>query len=104
MLRSYAALGMMLVCITAFGVAGCGSSSASSSAGGSGSGAAVSSSSGGTTHFAKTKFVFHAGLAFGAFHRYIYKPFRNGAFGRPFSHKLALIKAAVASLFVYHEL
>jgi hypothetical protein len=30
-------------------------------------------------HFAKTKFVLHAGLAFGAIHRYIYKPLRAGA-------------------------
>jgi hypothetical protein len=27
------------------------------------------------------KFVLHAGLAFGAFHRYIYKPFKAGAPG-----------------------
>jgi hypothetical protein len=56
-------------------------------------------------YFAKTKFVLHAGLAFGVFHRYIYKPFKSGAFksgapGRP----AAAIRAALAAAFVYHEL
>jgi hypothetical protein len=57
-----------------------------------------------TTHFAKTKFVFHVGLAFGAFHRWIYKPFKAGVFSRPASHKAAFVKAALAALFTYHEL
>jgi hypothetical protein len=51
------------------------------------------------------KFVLHAGLAAGAFHRYIYKPFKAGTFksgakGRRF----ALLKAGLAGLFAYHEL
>ncbi len=54
--------------------------------------------------FAKTKFVLHAGLAFGAFHRYIYKPLRAGVFGKPLSHKKALAKAALATVFTIHEL
>lgn len=59
----------------------------------------------GKVHFAKTKFVFHAGLAFGVFHHFIYKPFKAGAFksGAPGRLKAAA-KAAVAALFVYHEL
>jgi hypothetical protein len=59
----------------------------------------------GHVFFAKTKFVFHAGLALGVFHRYIYKPFKSGAFqsGQPGRLKAAL-KAAVAALFVVHEL
>lgn len=57
-----------------------------------------------TIAFAKTKFVAHAGLAFGAFHRYIYKPFRadefrSGARGR-FS---AFAKAGLAALFIKRE-
>ncbi len=79
---------------------GCGSSASS--------GGSSASSGGGPAaphvHFAKTKFVLHAGLAFGAFHRYIYKPFRSGGFTPPLSHKAAIVKAAVAALFVYHEL
>jgi hypothetical protein len=87
-------------CLAIAGVAGCGSSSSSSS------GAAVSGTStpAATTHFAKTKFVLHIGLAGWAFHRYIYKPFRAGEFSRPFSHKIVLAKAALAALFTYHEL
>jgi hypothetical protein len=55
--------------------------------------------------FAKTKFVLHAGLALGAFHRYIYKPYRAGSFkqGAP-GRKKALAKAGASALFAYHEL
>ena len=49
------------------------------------------------------KFLLHAGLAFGASHRYIYKPFRSGGFTPMTSHKLAIVKAGAAVLFVYHE-
>jgi len=52
--------------------------------------------------FPKTKFLFHAGLAFGAFHRYIYKPFKAGTFTGP-NKVTAIAKAALAGLFVYHE-
>ena len=55
-------------------------------------------------HLAKTKFVLHAGLAFGAFHRWIYKPFKAGYFAHPLSHKVTLIKAGLATAFVVHEL
>ena len=56
-------------------------------------------------HLAKTKFVLHAGLAFGAFHRYILEPYRAGAFrkGAPGRTK-ALVKAGAAGLFAYREL
>ncbi|MEA2467146.1 MAG: hypothetical protein QOJ57_1272, partial [Thermoleophilaceae bacterium] len=56
-------------------------------------------------HFPKTKFLLHAGLAFGAFHRYIQKPLQAGTFraGAP-GRKKAFVKAAAAALFVYHEL
>jgi hypothetical protein len=56
------------------------------------------------TQFAKTKFVFHAGLAFGAFHHFIYTPFKAGQFNHPLSHKATVAKAALAAGFVYHEL
>lgn len=80
------------------------------SAGGSGGSAAPGSSgftgcpTSNTTTFAKTKFVLHAGLAFGAFHRYLYKPFRAGTFrsgahGRIF----AFVKAGLAALFIKRE-
>jgi hypothetical protein len=99
-MRQFTLIMLISTCLAAFALAGCGSSSSSSSAGG---GAAAASTSS-TTHFAKTKFLLHAGLAFGAFHRYIYKPFRAGVFSHPFLHKLSLIKAGLAALFVVHEL
>jgi hypothetical protein len=94
MLRRSAVLIAVVGCLAAFGVAGCGSKSNSSASGG----APV------TTHFAKTKFLLHAGLAFGAFHHFIYEPVKAGDLKHPFSHKLTLIKAGVATLFVVHEL
>ena len=59
----------------------------------------------GHVSFAKTKFLLHAGLAFGAFHRYILNPYRAGSFkqGAP-ARKKALAKAAAAALFSLHEL
>jgi hypothetical protein len=98
MLRRSAVLLAVVGCITAFGAAGCGNKSSSTSS----SGSTVASTS--TTHFAKTKFVFHAGLAFGAFHHFIYNPYKAGDFRHPLSHKLAAVKGALAAAFVYHEL
>src|SRR5947209_8056386 len=95
-------LAVLIVAVLAAGVAGCGSSASSSSANGQSPSAQSSTTS--TTHFAKTKFALHAGLAFGAFHRYIYKPYKQGKFsGGLLHHKLATIKAAVAAGFAYHE-
>lgn len=56
-------------------------------------------------HFPKTKFLLHSGLAFGAFHRYIYKPYKADAFasGQPGRVK-TIAKAAASAAFVYHEL
>jgi hypothetical protein len=110
MLRRSAVLFAVIGCLAALVVAGCGSSSSSSTGSGGASTAVVTSppAGGGATsgkvHFAKTKFVFHAGLAFGAFHRWIYRPFRAGVFGKPLMHKAAIVKAAAAALFTYHEL
>jgi hypothetical protein len=92
-------LGAILMVIGALALTGCGSSSG-------GSGGGTPGAAGQTTQhiaFAKTKFLFHAGLAFGAFHRYIYKPFRNGGFSPPSQHKAAIVKAGLAALFAYHE-
>ena len=86
-----------LLLVTALALGACGSSSSSSSA------AAGGATSTGTTHLAKTKFVLHAGLAFGAFHRWIYKPYKAGVLGHPLTHKLAFLKALAAGAFVIHE-
>jgi hypothetical protein len=104
MLRRSALLLAVFGCIGAVGLAGCGSKSSSSTAAPAVTPTPSASTPAPTTSFAKTKFVFHLGLAAGAFHRYIYKPFKAGVFGRPSSNKLALVKGAIAALFVYHEL
>jgi hypothetical protein len=85
---------VLLLVGSALVAAGCGDSNSNS-----GSTAPGSTS----THFAKTKFAIHAGLAFGTFHHFIYGPFKAGDFSHPFSHKLTIIKAVAAGLFVEHE-
>jgi hypothetical protein len=89
-----------VVCVLSLAAAGCGSSSSSTSS----AAAPASATSTATTHLAKTKFVLHAGLAFGAFHRWIYKPAKAGDLSHPLEHKLTTVKAALAAAFVYHEL
>jgi hypothetical protein len=55
--------------------------------------------------FAKTKFIAHTGLAFGAFHRYLYKPFQAGTFKKGASGRItAFLKGGVAALFVKREI
>lgn len=58
-----------------------------------------------TITLAKTKFLLHTGLAAGAFYRYIYDPWRAGAFKKwaPGRTK-ALAKAAASGVVVAHEL
>ncbi len=82
-------------------LAGCGSSSSSSS---SASAPAATGTTTGHVKLAKTKFVLHLGLAFGAFHHWIYKPAKAGTLRHPFEHPLTAAKAALAGAFVYHEL
>ena len=56
------------------------------------------------TGFAKTKFVTHAALGFGAFHRYIYKPYRAGTFRSGAHGRIsAFVKAGLAALFIKRE-
>lgn len=98
-MRRFALLAAVLAAMAVL-VAGCGSKSSSSNS--SGSSAAQTTTP--RTHFAKTKFVIHVGLAFGAFHRYIYKPAKAGDFNHPLLHKLKIFKAGLAALFVVHEI
>jgi hypothetical protein len=90
-------LTVFLLCIALIGgvAAGCGSSKSKTT------GTTASSK---TIHFATAKFALHAGLAFGAFHRYIYKPFKAGDFAHPSTHKAALVKGGLAALFAVHEI
>ncbi|MBV8429704.1 MAG: hypothetical protein JO244_00975, partial [Solirubrobacterales bacterium] len=84
----------------AVGLAACGKSSSSSST----TSSSPASTSTATISNTKAKFVLHAGLAFGAFHRWIYKPAKSGELAHPLEHKLTAVKAAAAAVFVYHEL
>ena len=105
---------LVALIVTAGLLAGCGTSKTSTPAasGNSGGGTATPAAStnigtcpsSNTKSFAKTKFVLHAGLAFGAFHHYLYKPFkagkfRHGAHGRV----LAIVKGGAAAVFIEHE-
>jgi hypothetical protein len=58
-----------------------------------------------TKAFAKTRFVTDAGIAFGAFHRWIYKPYKAGSFKPGASGRTkALVKAGAAGLFAANRL
>jgi hypothetical protein len=63
----------LLIVTLAFAAAGCGSSSGSSSSGAAAAGSSGSQTTSSTPNVERlptVKFVLHAGLAFGAFHRY----------------------------------
>ena len=96
-MRLRSLIAVALIAMTALVGAGCGSKSGSAAS-------TPATQTAPATHLAKTKFVLHAGLAFGAFHRYIYKPFKAGKFsGGLLHHKLATVKAALAGAFAYRE-
>jgi hypothetical protein len=84
------------LCALALVLAGCGGSrTAAPPLGAQGSAACPQAPSG---HFDKTKFATHAGLGFGAFHHFIYRPFKAGEL------RHHLITAGAATLFTVHEL
>ena len=59
----------------------------------------------GSKHFAKTRFLFHSALGFGAFHRYIYKPLKDGGFSAGAVKRIrTFLKAGLAGVFVVHEI
>ncbi len=104
---------VLVVSLTLMGFLAGGCKSSSTSAAGSGTSASASAGTSAAatscpteaSGFAKTKFVSHVALGFGAFHRYIYKPyqagtFRSGAHGR----LAAFVKAGLAALFIKREI
>lgn len=55
--------------------------------------------------FDKTRFALHLGLAYFAFHHFVYKPYKSGSFKSGASHRTtSIVKAGVALLVTYHEL
>lgn len=79
-----------------------GAGTGSSAAGTPDSGAQCPSSN--TKTFAKSRFVLHTGEAFGAFHRYLYKPYKAGAFAKGSPGRIkGFAKAALAALFIKRQ-
>ena len=85
-------------------LAGCGSASTTTPASSTSTPSSVSAPAGHSGVAGVAAFALHAGLAFGAFHRYIYKPLKAGDFHKLFTHKLALLKAAAAAVAIIHEI
>jgi hypothetical protein len=55
--------------------------------------------------FDKTRFVIHLGLAYFAFHHFVYNPYKAGSFKSGASHRtVSILKAGAALLVTYHEL
>lgn len=54
------------------------------------------------TAVAVAKFLLHAGAAYYVFDHYIYKPWKAGDL-HGFTHAFTIAKAAIAAVFVYHE-
>ncbi|MDQ6818408.1 MAG: hypothetical protein M3018_13530 [Actinomycetota bacterium] len=99
--RRFLRAATLLLLLGTLAIAGCGTKTVSST----GANGQVTSQTVPNVHFATTKFLLHAGLAFGAIHRYIYKPLRAGALhsGAPGRVKV-LLKGAAAAIFAVHEL
>jgi hypothetical protein len=58
-----------------------------------------------TAHPASTAgFLVHAGLAYYVFNHYIWQPYKAGSLTHGFTHKLKLVEAGLAAVFVYHEM
>jgi hypothetical protein len=95
----------VVLLVACLAVAGCGSgSSSTNSASGENTAKVATTTAGGSGAANVAKFALHAGIAFGAFHRYIYKPLRAGELRSPLSHKLAVLKAAAAAAVAVHEI
>jgi hypothetical protein len=54
------------------------------------------------TAVAVAKFLLHAGIAYYVFDHYIWKPYKAGDL-HGFTHAFTIAKAAIAALFVWHE-
>jgi hypothetical protein len=97
-------LSVVLVAV-ALALAGCGSSSSSSSSTNPAKAATSAKAAAPLTpaQVAQAKFAGAAGIAFGAFNRYIYAPLKEGKLKQPIGRAL-LAKGTAAALFVAREL
>src|SRR6266851_1092836 len=90
---------VLILAVAALSSSGCGSSTKTISQ--TGANGVVTTRTVPSIRFAKTKFAIHAGLAFGAFHRYIYLPLRAGVLRSGASGRVkTLLKAATAAVFI----
>jgi hypothetical protein len=94
-------LSVVLV-LVALAAAGCGSSAQTSTTTSTATGASTVAASPAQT--ATAKFVLHAAVAFGAFHRYIYTPLKAGELKSLAGHRPVVARAAAAAFLVGHEL
>jgi hypothetical protein len=96
--------------VIALAAAGCGSSNNSKTAGTAASAkaaataASTSAAPASPAKAATARFALHAGLAFGAFHRYVYAPAKAGQLKNLTSHKAVVAKGAAAAFLIGHEL
>jgi hypothetical protein len=104
MTRGFTGVLVAVCCVAVLALAGCGSSSKTTTSSAGTAASATTSAATSSTSLPTAKFALHAGLAFGAFHHWVYNPIKAGALKHPTQHKLALIKAGLAAVFVYHEL
>jgi hypothetical protein len=106
---------LLLAGTLVLGVSACGKSASSSSTSAAGASVSVSrtasmtdssgaSASADPASCKKVRFALHAGLGAGALHRYLWKPYQAGTFSSGASgRKTAIVKAALAGGFAYHE-
>jgi hypothetical protein len=92
---------LLLACLL---LAACGTSSSKSSGSGGATTAAVSAPSGRGSGPASAEFVLHTGLAFEAFHHYVYKPLKAADLANPQLRKLTMLKVAAAATFALHQI
>ncbi len=108
-MKRIAALAMVLT-ILLFGAAACSSSSSSTQAAGTasqaasgtvtqtGSASTATCASAGTRKIPKTRLLADLALTYGAFHRYLYKPYQAGTFSKGAKGRTtAIVKAGLAS-------
>ena len=102
MLRRVQLLMALVGCVGVLGLAGAGAASASVAHSRPAAIERVDVVAHPATAAAVAKFVLHAGIAYYVFDHYIWKPFKAGDL-HGFTHAFTIGKAALAALFVYHE-
>lgn len=98
-LRRPVVLIALLACCASLALSACGSKSKSSDSSTTANGTSTS-----TISHPDVKFVANAGIAFGAFHHFIYQPYKAGDLQHPLQHKKATLLAIAAAGVTYNRL